>query len=192
MRLSAERLLSDAAGTGFRADVLERVAHLLNVLTSIQSHVLLKDKYALKGGTALNLFFFDVPRLSVDIDLNYVGGLDRTTMLEERPRLEMALKAVLSREDFRILQHPDPYAGGKWKLGFRSYTGQQDIVNIDLNYLFRQPLWPLSICDSKQLGSWQAKNIPILDIHELPKRRRKAPELIHGDIRRKKKCCYIA
>jgi hypothetical protein len=40
---------------------------------------------ALKGGTALNLFHFDVPRLSVDIDLNYVGAIERDTMLAENP-----------------------------------------------------------------------------------------------------------
>jgi len=28
----------------------------------------------LKGGTALNLFLLDLPRLSVDIDLNYIGA----------------------------------------------------------------------------------------------------------------------
>ena len=35
-----------------------------------------KNRLVLKGGTALNLFFFDLPRLSVDIDLNYVGKLE--------------------------------------------------------------------------------------------------------------------
>lgn len=31
--------------------------------------------FALKGGTAINLFYRDMPRLSVDIDLVYVPGL---------------------------------------------------------------------------------------------------------------------
>ena len=46
------------------------------------------------GGTALNLFVFDVPSLSVDIDLNYVGAESREAMLDERARLEEALQAV--------------------------------------------------------------------------------------------------
>ncbi|WP_346658344.1 nucleotidyl transferase AbiEii/AbiGii toxin family protein [Bradyrhizobium sp. 147] len=33
--------------------------------------------FALKGGTALNLFYLGLDRLSVDIDLNYVGAEDR-------------------------------------------------------------------------------------------------------------------
>jgi Nucleotidyl transferase AbiEii toxin, Type IV TA system len=49
---------------------------------------------ALKGGTALNLFVLDFPRLTVDIDLNYIGASDRATMLSERPRVEQALEQV--------------------------------------------------------------------------------------------------
>ena len=73
MRVSPERLASDAVVTGFRPDVLEKVIHLLGLLDAIRSHPFLKGKLALKGGTALNLFVFDVPRLSVDIDLNLRG-----------------------------------------------------------------------------------------------------------------------
>ena len=53
----------------------------MGLLGALGSHPFLKGKLALKGGTALNLFVFDVPRLSVDIDLNYVGAEERETML---------------------------------------------------------------------------------------------------------------
>ena len=39
--------------------------------------------FVLKGGTAINLFVRDLPRLSVDIDLTYVPVQDRTTSLAE-------------------------------------------------------------------------------------------------------------
>jgi len=38
--------------------------------------------FALKGGTALNLFVRDMPRLSVDIDLVYLPIEDRDTTLK--------------------------------------------------------------------------------------------------------------
>ena len=60
----------------------------------------------LKGGTALNLFFFDLPRLSVDIDLNYIGQLDRQEMLLERPEVEKALEAIFQREGLSIRPYP--------------------------------------------------------------------------------------
>jgi predicted nucleotidyltransferase component of viral defense system len=39
--------------------------------------------FALKGGTAINLFLRDMPRLSVDIDLTYVPVADRESSLKE-------------------------------------------------------------------------------------------------------------
>ncbi len=38
--------------------------------------------FALKGGTAINLFVRDMPRLSVDIDLTYLPVEDRNTSLK--------------------------------------------------------------------------------------------------------------
>ena len=167
MRISAERLIAEAQATGFRPDVLEKVAQLLGLLDAIRSHPFLRDRLALKGGTALNLFVFDVPRLSVDIDLNYVGAESRAGMLEERPRLEEALQAVFSREDFTIRRMPSEHAGGKWSLRYPTAAGQTGRIDVDANYMYRVPLWPVRPVDSHRLGSWQATDIPVLDVHEL-------------------------
>jgi len=35
-------------------------------------HIMVEERFAIKGGTAINLFYRDLPRLSVDIDLTYV------------------------------------------------------------------------------------------------------------------------
>lgn len=113
MRISAERLTTEAETTGFRPDVLEKVIHLLNLLDAFRSHPFLKGKLVLKGGTALNLFIFNVPRLSVDINLNYVGSEDRKGMVAERPKVEQAIQAVFSREGFTVRRMPEEHAGGK-------------------------------------------------------------------------------
>ena len=101
--------------------MLEKVIHLVNLLNMLNVHPYLKGKWVLKAGTALNLFLHDVPRLSVDIDLNYVGALDRERMLEERPTIEQAAHAVFSREGFIVRRAPTKHAGGKWILGYQSY-----------------------------------------------------------------------
>ncbi|MFA6234082.1 MAG: nucleotidyl transferase AbiEii/AbiGii toxin family protein [Bacteroidota bacterium] len=167
MRISPEKLASEAASTGFRADVLEKVARLLGLLQTIQQHPFLEGKLALKGGTALNLFVFDVPRLSVDIDLNYIGATGREQMLRERPRLEEALQAVFAREDYSVRRMPTEHAGGKWSLRYSDASGRSGNLEVDLNYMFRVPLWPVQKCDSHQIGAWQASAIPVLDLHEL-------------------------
>lgn len=63
-----------AARLGARVDITERVVRLLGILERLTTHELTRDRWVLKGGTALNVFHFDVPRLSVDLDLNFLGA----------------------------------------------------------------------------------------------------------------------
>jgi len=167
VKISYEKLTAQAEATGFRPDVLEKVAYLLGLLEALGSHPFLKGKLALKGGTALNLFIFNVPRLSVDIDLNYVGAEDHKTMLAERPKIEQAVQAVYAREGFTVRRMPEEHAGGKWSLRYQSAAGLGGNLEVDLNFMYRVPLWPVTISDSYPVGSWQATQIPVIDIHEL-------------------------
>lgn len=168
MKYSLPQLNSVVEETGFpNISAVEKVVHLLNLLNTLNSHPALKGKLALKGGTALNLFVFDMPRLSVDIDLNYVGALDREEMLEDRPKVEQAMQAVFEREGFMVKRVPSDHAGGKWRLTYQSYTGETENLEVDMNFMFRQPLWDVKNMDSHRLGEFQAKNIPVFNTYEL-------------------------
>ena len=60
-------------------DYVAQVALLVRILPYVA-----KEKiFALKGGTAINLFYRDLPRLSVDIDLTYLPVKDRAESLVE-------------------------------------------------------------------------------------------------------------
>lgn len=59
----------------------ERYAAQVRLLVSAIPIVADEPDFALKGGTAINLFYRDMPRLSVDIDLTYVPLHDRETGL---------------------------------------------------------------------------------------------------------------
>ncbi len=167
MILTRQELEREAAATGSNAQMLEKVLHLLRLLNGLRSHPYLERRIALKGGTALNLFLFDVPRLSVDIDLNYIGARDRETMLAERPRVEQAIRAVCGREGLAVRRVPDEHAGGKWRLTYTSAFPSSGNLELDLNFMLRVPLWPIQIQDSRSLSGFQATQIPVLDIHEL-------------------------
>ena len=43
--------------------------------------VMRSEAFAIKGGSAINFFLRDVPRLSVDIDLTYLPVADRASSL---------------------------------------------------------------------------------------------------------------
>lgn len=167
MKISSEKLSAIAEETGFRAEVIEKSLHLLNLLNALNSHPILKGKWILKGGTALNLFVLDIPRLSVDIDLNYVGDLNREEMLANRPKVEKAIQAVFSRDGFTIKRAPNEHAGGKWRLKYQTSSGQSGNLEVDFNFMFRLPLWDIRHADSHTFGDFQAKSIPVLDLHEL-------------------------
>ncbi len=53
------------------------------LLVRLLPYVAEEGIFALKGGTAINLFYRDLPRLSVDIDLTYLPVKDRAESLAE-------------------------------------------------------------------------------------------------------------
>lgn len=61
-----------------RDQYMRQVDLLVRTLPFIARH----EAFALKGGTAINLFYRDMPRLSVDIDLTYLPIEDRETTLK--------------------------------------------------------------------------------------------------------------
>jgi predicted nucleotidyltransferase component of viral defense system len=72
--------------TGFHKDVIEKVHRLIKILIFINNNAFLKDRLVLKGGTALNLVIFKLPRLSVDIDLDFHSYQDKEKVMKERKK----------------------------------------------------------------------------------------------------------
>jgi predicted nucleotidyltransferase component of viral defense system len=167
VKISKEKLLQEAEVTGFRPDILEKSIYLLSLLESLRAHPFLKERLVLKGGTALNLFHLNLPQLSIDIDLNYIGSSERAVTLSERPEVERGIQAVCQREGFHIRKIPSAHARGRFSLRYQSAMGQDRNLSIDVNFMFRTPLWSPVVKDSWPLGSYQARDILVLDIHEL-------------------------
>jgi hypothetical protein len=62
--------------------MLDRYIDQVRLLVDVLPHIAKEEAFALKGGTAINLFYRDMPRLSVDIDLTYVPVEDRDASLK--------------------------------------------------------------------------------------------------------------
>ncbi|HEX9582922.1 MAG TPA: nucleotidyl transferase AbiEii/AbiGii toxin family protein [Gammaproteobacteria bacterium] len=60
-------------------------------------HVAAEECFALKGGTAINFFWRDFPRLSVDVDLTYVPVESREASLENISGALSRMAAVMGR-----------------------------------------------------------------------------------------------
>lgn len=63
-RYTKMELAEMAEKLNFVRDTLEKVIRLTEVLDYLNGHWATKGKLALKGGTAINLIVFDLPRLS--------------------------------------------------------------------------------------------------------------------------------
>jgi predicted nucleotidyltransferase component of viral defense system len=165
--LSREALASASKATGFHEEYLEKSIRLLYLLDKIKNDSFMRGKFALKGGTALNLFLLNLPRLSVDVDLNYIGSPEREQMLQERPKIEQALQAICISEGFMVRRIPEEHAGGKWILGYNSSLGSGSHLELDINFMLRLPLWEVESIDSQPLSGYMVKAVPVLDKHEL-------------------------
>lgn len=127
---------------GFQPRTLDKVERLLDLLDEMQRHPDLKGKLAMHGGTAINLFMLDIPRLSVDIDISYVGALPREEMLRERPFIERAIGEVGRGQGYDVSASDGGHAGRTFVLRYRGDWGT-DHVKIDCIYMNRSPLFPI-------------------------------------------------
>ncbi|MBP0049851.1 nucleotidyl transferase AbiEii/AbiGii toxin family protein [Marinobacterium sp. AK62] len=72
----------------------DRYRKQVELLVRTLPHVAEEECFALKGGTAINLFIRDMPRLSVDIDLTWLPQGDRGEALSG---IDAALKRIADR-----------------------------------------------------------------------------------------------
>lgn len=126
----------------FLPETANKVERLLDVLEEMTVHPLLKERFAMYGGTAINLFMLDIPRLSVDIDATYIGSPDRDSMLAVKPEIEQAVTEVAYALGYSIDPGRAEHAGRSFFLGYRGSHGP-DNLKIDFTYLNRVPLFPI-------------------------------------------------
>jgi predicted nucleotidyltransferase component of viral defense system len=115
-------------------------ADTVRLLLAVAPDVFVNDIFALKGGTALNLFLHDMPRLSVDIDVVYVpwqtpreraladiaGELDAITRRLDRFGLRTRKIAADGMDDTKLLVETE-----------------SEQVKIEVNTVFRGTVLPI-------------------------------------------------
>ena len=82
-----------------RAPVREHYVNQVRLLLGVLPEIAAEEVFALKGGTAINLFYRDMPRLSVDVDLTHLPTVDQDTALKDMDRrLDRITKATTGRK----------------------------------------------------------------------------------------------
>lgn len=62
----------------------------------------MKEHLLLKGGTAINLTIFNLPRLSVDIDLDFVPNLPREETMSAREAVSDIIRRYMSEQGYSL------------------------------------------------------------------------------------------
>ena len=126
--------------TGFNLDLLEKAYNLTRVREEMQKHEILKFNLSLKGGTALNFLYLDIPRLSIDIDFNYIGKIPREDMIETRPLIERSIMTLGEKLGYDIKAKGQSYIISRYNLKYSTIRNTYDHIKIETNYLDRQPI----------------------------------------------------
>lgn len=152
---------------GFNTANLEKVFRLIDLLAEIYAHPFLKDRLVLKGGTAINVFLFDVPRLSVDIDFNYIGSADKDKMLQERNTVAEIFDRIFKMARYQSTPWKN-YGSDRYDLWYRNASGNRDRIKVETNFLLRVPLLkPLKSRKRKLFGVLPLPGVKILAPDEL-------------------------
>lgn len=168
LNISKNKIIEISNYIGFNEGLIEKILRLEDLLKDIYRHPYLKTRLLLKGGTALNFCYFDRPRLSVDIDFNYIGSLNAKKMIKERVIVDEAITRIVEDKDYRISKEPGKeHAGGKWRLSYRNTWNTNQIIELDINYLYRMPVGLPQNITFKTLSSIDAFKISIVSKEEL-------------------------
>lgn len=103
----------------------------VNLLLKILPEVAKQKCFALHGGTAINLFIRDMPRLSVDIDLTYIPIEDRETSLAN---ILLALKTIQTSIQKLF---PDIRINLKERLLKLQISNNKALIKIEVNQINR-------------------------------------------------------
>lgn len=130
---------------GFVRDTFEKVCRLVDVLSFMEKDPALSDTLALKGGTAINLAFFDLLRLSVDIDLDFAKDVSREEMLEDRERITDHIQKYMAAAGYSLSPRSKQYhALDSFVYEYVNAGGMRDNLKIEINYMLRCHVLPLS------------------------------------------------
>lgn len=110
---------------------------LLNILPFLNG----EQNFALKGGSAINFFIHDFPRLSVDIDITYLPINDRDTALQEISLMLLRYSAYI-RQNLPDSKITKKYLSGEDLIKGLIINNDNTIVKIEPNLVIRGSVFP--------------------------------------------------
>lgn len=142
-----------ATEAGFIQDTFEKVSRLSEVLSIITNDDFLSQRLALKGGTAINLAFFNLPRLSVDIDLDYTKNSDRSEMFADRELITSKLNSVMKNLGYGVNSEKTKNVHAIYSsvYTYQNSNGCSDNLKVETNFMLRTHILGIKSYETKEL-----------------------------------------
>ncbi len=123
---------------GFVRDTFEKVLRLKEILCYLNEEKYLREHLLLKGGTAINLTVFNLPRLSVDIDMDYTPNDTKEDMLKAREKITTLIKDYMKVEGYQLSKGSRfTHSLEAFYYQYQNAGGNRDMIKIELNYSLR-------------------------------------------------------
>ena len=123
--------------------ILHKYKEQVDLLLQVLPFLAKENMFALKGGTAINLFVREMPRLSVDIDLTYLPLKSRNEALDEIEQGLNRIKVGIENNIKGVRVHSVPLNGQTdVKLNCQ---GQNAQIKIEVNTITRGNIFPTKL-----------------------------------------------
>ena len=168
MNYTRQYLMELSAKTNFIKDNLEKVLRLAEILKFLNNDSIFKGKLALKGGTAINLTAVELPRLSVDIDLDFTENLSKDEIVKIKEIFTKRLTDYMWQEGYSLMVSPrEHYALLSFVFNYVNNEGNRDNIKIEINFMDRCHIMPLEYKQIKCKGITETFEILTLNTTEL-------------------------
>ena len=148
---------------GFVRDTYEKVCRLTDILKFFENDALLGNSLALKGGTAINLTIFNLPRLSVDIDLDFSKNVTRDEMMATRSIINDRIEKFMKANGYLLSPKSKQYhALDSFVYEYSNSGGMKDNIKVEINYMLR-----CHVLETEQRhfeSSWEPIGVSVLSV----------------------------
>ena len=132
-RYTAKEVNKIADSSNFNRNMTEKILRLYSILDYFNNEF--GDVLVLKGGTAINLFVLDLPRLSVDIDLDFNLKIDKEEMLNHRKRIDSIIKGYMEDEGYYLSDKSKfTHSLDSYIFSYTTTSNSKDVLKIEINY----------------------------------------------------------
>jgi predicted nucleotidyltransferase component of viral defense system len=161
-------LYEQARRLGFIAASFEKMNRLADILRFLNESDELREMLALKGGTAINLTVFNLPRLSVDIDLDFTVNLTREKTRIKRDRISKLLDLYMTAEGYaKKAKSKRTHILDSFVYSYTNAAGNLDTIKIEINYSLRchaLPIVPATVKTGEIFSDFSVRTLSPVEI----------------------------